>query len=124
MRTIQQQWGRSQICIPGGTNWPSKGPGFGYFANPFKTWLIAKQGYHADTISSIAGTGVNITPEGRPYLGTAIGSQEYVEAHVELKVNEWLSCVNQLAEIAKTQLHAAFAALTHGLMSKWTYSCI
>ena len=82
---------------------PIEGPGFGYFANPFKTWLISKQGYHADAISSIAGTGVNITPKGRPYLGTAIGSQEYVEAHVELKVNEWPSCVNQLAEIAKTQ---------------------
>ena len=54
------------------------------------------QGYHADAISSFAGTGVNITSEGRPYLGTAIGSQEYVEAaaHVQLKVNEWLSCVN------------------------------
>ena len=99
----------------------TEGPGYGYFANPSKTWLITKEGHHANAISTFAGTGVNITPEGRPYLGTAIGSQEYVEAHTEKKVSEWMSCVNQLTDIAKTQPHAAFAALTHGLMSKWTY---
>ena len=44
-----------------------------------------------------------------------------MEAHTKLKVDEWLSCVNHLTDIAKTQPHAAFAALTHGLMSKWTY---
>ncbi len=27
----------------------------------------------------------------------------------------------QLSEIAKSQPHAAFSALTHGLLSKWTY---
>ena len=97
------------------------GPDFGYFANPSKTWLITKQGRHADAITTFADTGVNVTPDGRPYLGTAIGSQEYVEAHTKLKVDEWLSCVNHLTDIAKTQPHAAFAALTHGLMSKWTY---
>ena len=99
----------------------TEGPGYGYFANPSKTWLITKEGHHANAISTFAGTGVNITPEGRPYLGTAIGSQEYVEAHTEKKVSEWMSCVNQLTDIAKTQPHAAFTALTHGLMSKWTY---
>ena len=49
-----------------------------YFVNTSKTWLIAKQGDHANTISSFAGTGVSITPESRPYLGTAIRSQEYM----------------------------------------------
>ena len=99
----------------------TEGPGYGYFANPSKTWLITKEGHHANAISTFAGTGVNITPEGRPYLGTANSSKEYVEAHTEKKVSEWMSCVNQLTDIAKTQPHAAFAALTHGLMSKWTY---
>ena len=99
----------------------TEGPGYGYFANPSKTWLITKEGHHAKAVTTFAGTGVNITPEGRPYLGTAIGSQEYVETHTEKKVNEWMSCVNQLTDIARTQPHAAFAALTHGLMSKWTY---
>ena len=59
-----------------------------------------------------------MTPDGRPYLGAAIG---YITEYVESKVNEWLSSVKCLAKIAVTQPHAAFSALTHGLMSKWTY---
>ena len=37
------------------------------------------------------------------------------------KVSEWSSKVALLGEIAKSQPHAAFSALTHGLLSKWTY---
>ena len=62
-----------------------------------------------------------MTSGGRPYLGAAIGSQEYVTGQVESKVNEWISNMQCLAKIAVTQPHAAFSALTHGLMSKWTY---
>ena len=99
----------------------TSGPGFGYFPNASKTWLVTKEGFHADATSIFAGTGVNVTPDGRPHLGAAIGSREYVTAHVGAKVNEWLSNVKCLATIAVTQPHAAFSALTHGLMSKWTY---
>ena len=41
--------------------------------------------------------------------------------YVRLQVREWSSSVILLSEIAKSQLHVAFAALTHGLLSKWTY---
>ena len=99
----------------------TKGPGFIYFTNPSKTWLVTKQGFLADTTSSFAVTGVKVTPDSRPYLGAAIGSQEFVETHVKSKITSWVSCVNCLSGIARIQPHAAFAALTHGLMSKWTY---
>ena len=62
-----------------------------------------------------------MTPDGRPYLGAAIGSPDYITSHVETKVAEWEANLCCLAEIASTQPHAAFSALTHGLMSKWTY---
>ena len=62
-----------------------------------------------------------MTLDGRPYLGAATGSQEYVARQVESKVNDWISNMQCLATIAVTQPHAAFSALTHGLMSKWTY---
>ena len=68
-----------------------------------------------------AGSGVNVTLDGRPYLGAVIGSQEYVEEYVSSKVREWSSSINILSDIAKSQPHAAFSALTHGLLSKWTY---
>ena len=44
-----------------------------------------------------------MTTDGRPYLGAALGTQEYIASQVE------------------SQPHATFSALTHGLMNKWTY---
>ena len=64
---------------------------------------------------------VNITTDWRPHLGTAIGSQEFIKDYVRSKVREWSSLVSTLSEIAKSQPHAAFSSLTHGLQSKWTY---
>ena len=97
------------------------GPGYGYFPNASKTWLVTKKEYHAEATSTFSGTGVNVTSDGRPHLGAAIGSWEFVTSHVNSKVNEWLSSVKCLAAIARTQPHAAFSALTHGLTSKWIY---
>ena len=60
-----------------------EGPDFGYFPNPSKTWLITKEGFNDVGISSFASTGVSITSDGRPYLGAAIGSVEYVKNYVK-----------------------------------------
>ena len=100
-----------------------EGPNFGYYPNPSKMWLVTKEGCHTAGLSTFAGTGVNVTPDGRPYLGAAIGSPEYVENYVKARVDSWLSIVRNLTTIAKTQPHAVYSALTHGLSSKWTYLC-
>ncbi len=97
------------------------GPSYGYFPKASKTWLITKKDCTAEANTLFRGTGVNVTTDGRPYLGVAIGSSEYVTTHTERKIEEWVSHVISLAIIATTQPHAAFSALTHGLMSKWTY---
>ncbi len=80
----------------------ASGPGFGDFPNASKTWLVTKSRHHDAAVSIFAGTGVNVTPEGRPYLGAAIGSREYVTAQVESKVDDWVSSVQHLATIAVT----------------------
>ena len=64
---------------------------------------------------------MNVTLNGRPYLCTAIGSHESIEEYVSSKVQEWSSSIKILSDIAKSQPQAAFSALTHGLLSKWTY---
>ena len=106
-------------------NWWNKlsaeGPAFGYFANSSKTWLVTKETHHEIATNIFAGSGVNITSSGRPYLGAAIGSEQFVEEHVKSKVGSWLSNITLLSEIAKSQPQAAFSALTHGLLNKWTY---
>ena len=96
-------------------------PAFGYFANASKTWLITKEHHLPAAQSCFSGTGVNITHEGRPHLGAAIGTQEYTESFVESKVEKWNTELKSLAKIASTQPHAAYSAFTHGLTSRWTY---
>ena len=101
----------------------SIGPNFGYFANASKSWLVTKEDQFSKATAAFADTDVKITKDGRPYLGAAIGSQEYITSYAESKAQGWASSLNHLASIASTQPHAAFPALTHGRSSKWTYLC-
>ena len=50
-----------------------------------------------------------------------IGSREYLEEYVSEKVTNWVKEVAQLAEFAKTQPQACYAAYTFGLKHRWTY---
>jgi len=99
----------------------TEGPSYGYFANPPKTWLVTKDSYLQNAVKIFAGSGVNITPNGRPYLGAALGSPDFIEEHLRSKVEEWTSNITFLSEIAKSQPHAAYSALVHGLSSRWSY---
>ena len=84
-------------------------------------WIIVKQEYQQEASRVFAESGINLTTKGRPYLGAAIGTEKYITEYVSSKVTEWKSSISTLSEIAKSQPHAAFSALTHGLLSKWTY---
>ena len=97
------------------------GPDYGYFPNASKTWLIVKQEYKDEAISTFEGIQVVITEEGKKYLGSATGKQTFIERYVQQKVTTWVDELERLSSIAITQPHAAFAAFTHGLTSRWTY---
>ena len=97
------------------------GPKFGYFTNAKKTWLVTKEHCHSDTAAAFADTDVKVTSEGRPYLGAGLGTVEYIQNFVINKVQQWVGELEQLATIAHSQPHAAHAAFTHGMTSKWTY---
>ena len=99
----------------------SQGPKFGYFANATKTWLVTKGKFLTAARATFADTGIEITSEGRPYLGAAIGTEEFVPSHVKGRVTEWTKELENLVTIALTQPHAAHAAFTHGLSSKWLF---
>ena len=74
------------------------GPGFGYNVNASKTWLVTKPSF---TVSQFSGSSVNITCDGRPYLGAAIGIQQFCKAFLEDRVKVWSAEVLLLAKIAK-----------------------
>ena len=46
-----------------------------------------------------------------------VGSQTFMETYVMGKVQEWVREVEQLAAIANSQPHTAYAAMKHGLSS-------
>ena len=100
----------------------SLGRAFGYFVNPAKTWLVTRDTHQSPATSIFQNTGVNITVEGKPHLGGALGSTQFIETFVLQKVHIWKQELNQLVVCASTQPHAAFAAFTHGVTSKWLYT--
>ena len=97
------------------------GPSYGYYANGSKTWLVTKEEFKSEAEEVFADTSVQITVEGRPHLGAPLGCTAYASQFVCQKVQQWSTELRALSEIASIQPHAAFAALTHGLSSKWSY---
>ena len=80
-----------------------------------------KEGMYTEAASTFQGTGINLSTEGKRFLGGALGSCSFVKSYVATKVERWKKELETLSEIAQTQLHATYAALTHGLCSKWSF---
>ena len=66
------------------------------------------------------GTGITINTDGTKYQGAAIGTQS-LENYVQQKINGWVTEEEHLSFIAISQPQAAYVALTHGVITKWTY---
>ena len=128
-RDVKQAWYADDASAAGGVTqlrqwWRSLcdiGPRFGYYPNPSKTWLIAKNSSHAAAVAAFGDTDVQITTDGRPYLGSPVGTSEYVRSFMTNTVREWVEELELLATFGVTQPHAAHSAFTHGLASKWSY---
>lgn len=105
------------------------GPAYGYFPKPSKTFLVVKPECRAAANEEFEGTGVQLTEDGgdlackagQRHLGAAVGSPEFVAAYLDEKVASWIDQVTQLADIATTQPHAAYAGLVFGLRHRWTF---
>ena len=58
------------------------GPKFGYFPNASKTWLIVKEELLDQASEEFGDTNIQLTSEGRPYLGSPLGSLSFVNSFV------------------------------------------
>ena len=67
------------------------GPKYGYFPKACKSWLVVKADKEQEARELFNGTGVNITLEGRKYLGGFVGIDEGKEKYVGELVGEWVS---------------------------------
>ena len=77
---------------------------------------------YEEAVKVFRNTGVEITYTGHWHLGKVLGSQEFKLNVSEEKVTHWVSEIEQLSKIGRTQPHAAYAAFTHGLQGRWTYA--
>ena len=83
--------------------------------------MIVKPEHQQSAEQLFRDTGLNITSEGRRHLGAAIGQKSFVKEYMTEKVSNWVKELTKVASIATTHPQEAYAALTHGLTSKWTY---
>ena len=97
------------------------GPKYGYFPNATKSYLIVKPEKRKEAKKIFEDTDITICNTGKRYLGGAIGTDTFLQEYVETKVATWVMELERLAKYAAVEPHAAFAALTHGLISRWLY---
>ena len=84
--------------------------------------MIVKPSHYDAAISIFHGTGILITAaEGKYHLGAALGTASFVSSFVNHKVSVWKHELEVLADISVTQPYVAYAAFTHGVISRWNY---
>ena len=91
------------------------------FSYASKTWLSVKEDHYSEAELIFGGSGVRLTKEGRPHLGAPLGTSAYRNKFLSSKVIEWCAEIEALAGVANTEPHAAYAACTHGMFSKWSF---
>ena len=55
------------------------------------------------------------------YLGSPLGTEEFVSEFMKRKVDEWCQEVDNLSTIANSYSHEVYVVYTHGFSNKWTY---
>ena len=65
---------------------------------------------------------IKIVSDGARVLCPPIGSTSFIHSWIKDKVQSWADELTTLSEIALSQPQSVFSALTHGIMSHWTYT--
>ena len=97
------------------------GPAIGYYPKPSKSWLIVKEDRFERAQEIFKDTGVNITTEGKRYLGGFVGTEEGTMTYMDELVNEWITQLKLLSTVAKSEPQAAYSGFTAGFKHKLTY---
>ena len=97
------------------------GPKFGYFPESKKSWLIVKPEKLEEAKKEFGETMINITTEGRRYLGGSVGSDEFKNVFAEEKILDLTRQIEKLSQIAMYEPQAAYSAFFFGFKHKITY---
>ena len=97
------------------------GPKFGYNPDGSKCWLIVKSQLVREAEKLFENTKINITKNGKRYLGAAIGSQEYRDEYIIKKTNQIANELNKLCEIGNLEPQAEYSCFVSGFKHKLNY---
>ena len=111
LQTLREWW----------KNIEENGPSFGYHPKASKSWLVVKGEKYNEAVQIFEGTGINITKDGRKYLGGFVGTTEASEQYVQELLNDWVEQLQELTKIAKSEPQAAYSAFVSGFQHKMTY---
>ena len=78
-----------------------RGLAYGYFANPDKSWLVVKEDKYNEAMEIFHNTNVNITKDGRHYLGSALGNDSFIEAFAQNNVVGWVKKLRYFLNLQK-----------------------
>ena len=97
------------------------GPKLRYIPKPSKSRLIAKPHVEIKVQEILKGTKINMTTEGRMYLGGYIGSKDRIDGYANDFVNCWCGQLEELSRIAKTEPQVANPVFVSEFKHKLTY---
>ena len=97
------------------------GPAFGYFPNASNSHVLVNAHLLSEGQETFEDTNLQIVTGGKEYLGGSVGNRQFVRDYITSHMQEWITNVKALSEIALCHPQAALTVVTHGLVSKWTY---
>ena len=101
-----------------------KGPCFGYYPEPKKSWHICSEAEEPAAMAAFDAEGLQVRfTRGQRYAGGYIGSAETQEEWLAPMVVKWTEAVKTLAAVAGKYPQTAFAGFAMCLQSEWQYVC-
>ena len=97
------------------------GPKLGYNPNAAKSRLVVKSHTKVCAQEVFEGTNIDLTTEGRKYLGGFIGNESGSGKYTEELVSSWCKQLKVLSIIVKTEPQAAYAVFVSRFKHKLAY---
>ena len=109
LTSVRDYWGKSTVL----------GSKYGYFPKASESYFIVKERKLSVARNVFNDSNVNITMEGKRYLGAVTGSDECREEYVKDLVNDWNIQFALLSSIAESLPQAAYSAFNSGFKSNY-----
>jgi hypothetical protein len=96
------------------------GPARGYYPEPAKSILICAPDVREAAERCLEAHGFNYT-DGHRYVGGFLGTKEALDQWLEPKIQQWVTGVESLAQVAHRYPQTAYTGLAMSLQQEWQY---